>query len=240
MASETQKTVYVGGFSNDTNANHLHSAFTPFGEILDIQLPPDPSHQAPHRGFAFLTFSNATSAWDAIDNMNRNVLPGPANAGRPLKCNIAKPPKGLKTGGSNRATGVNGFLVLSGMDVGADLRDGMRADELRSETGAGEKDAQIHEEVYSTTEITDKHKAEWSHELIGGAAAFAAAKAYEKHQAEKGKPVNHALAKELIAGFAGAEVDKLFETKGLDFIDREKAKHHAKKEAEAIVKEDNF
>jgi hypothetical protein len=30
----------------------------------------------------------------------------------------------------------------------------------------------------------------------------------------------HAFAKELIAGFAGAEVDKLFETKGMSFLTR--------------------
>lgn len=40
-----------------------------------------------------------------------------------------------------------------------------------------------------------------------------------------GKPVSHALAKEMLAGFAGAEVDKLAETKGMDEYDRERAKH---------------
>lgn len=98
------------------------------------------------------------------------------------------------------------------------------------------EDAAAHDEVYNTP----GHKADWSHELIGGAAAFAAARAYEKKQEKEGKPASHALAKELIAGIAGAEVDKLFESKGLDFIDKEKAKHHATKEAEKIVKEDNY
>lgn len=56
-------------------------------------------------------------------------------------------------------------------------------------------------------------------------------RAYEQHEQREGKPANHALAKELIAGFAGAEVDKLFETKGLDYIDREKAKRHAQQQA---------
>lgn len=46
--------------------------------------------------------------------------------------------------------------------------------------------------------------------------------------------MNHSFAKEMIAGIAGAEVDKLFETKGLDYVDREKAKHHAKKQAEEM------
>lgn len=33
--------------------------------------------------------------------------------------------------------------------------------------------------------------------------------AYEDHERREGKPANHALAKELVAGFAAAEVDKL-------------------------------
>jgi hypothetical protein len=52
-----------------------------------------------------------------------------------------------------------------------------------------------------------------------------------------GKPVSHQFAKELLVGFAGAEVDKLAETKGLDFIDREKAKHQAKQQAEHLYDE---
>ena len=55
--------------------------------------------------------------------------------------------------------------------------------------------------------------------------------------AETGKQVSHGFAKELIAGFAGAEVDKLAETKGLDFLDREKAKHHTKRQAEHLYEE---
>ena len=52
-----------------------------------------------------------------------------------------------------------------------------------------------------------------------------------------GEVVKHAFAKEALAGFAAAEVDKLVETKGLDAIDREKAKHHAKKQAEHLYDE---
>jgi hypothetical protein len=47
-----------------------------------------------------------------------------------------------------------------------------------------------------------------------------------------GKPISHQFAKELLVGLAGAEVDKLAETKGMDFVDREKAKHHAKEQVE--------
>lgn len=43
--------------------------------------------------------------------------------------------------------------------------------------------------------------------------------------------MKHSFAKELIAGFAGAEVDKLAETKGLDEADKFRAHEHAKKNA---------
>lgn len=43
--------------------------------------------------------------------------------------------------------------------------------------------------------------------------------------------MKHAFAKEAIAGLVGAEVDKLFETKGLDEYDHLK-REHAKKKAE--------
>jgi hypothetical protein len=49
-----------------------------------------------------------------------------------------------------------------------------------------------------------------------------------------GKPVSHQFAKEMLAGLAGAEVDKLAETKGEDFFDRERSKHEAKKRAENL------
>ncbi|PSR71395.1 hypothetical protein PHLCEN_2v12662 [Hermanssonia centrifuga] len=42
------------------------------------------------------------------------------------------------------------------------------------------------------------HEAEWSHELIAGAASYEAAKAYEKHQEENGVPESHEKAKEIL------------------------------------------
>ncbi|KAI1468596.1 uncharacterized protein F4812DRAFT_374559 [Daldinia caldariorum] len=78
------------------------------------------------------------------------------------------------------------------------------------------------------------HESKLSHEFIGGAASFEAMKLFEDRQRREGKTVDHAFAKELLAGIAGAEVDKLVETKGLDFLDREKAKHHARKQAEEL------
>ncbi|KAF2140216.1 uncharacterized protein K452DRAFT_288988 [Aplosporella prunicola CBS 121167] len=83
-------------------------------------------------------------------------------------------------------------------------------------------------------QVYEKNESSLSHELVAGGAAFAGFKAFEDHQRKQGKPVEHAFAKELLAGFAAAEVDKLAETKGEDFVDRERAKHEAKKNAEHL------
>jgi len=62
-------------------------------------------------------------------------------------------------------------------------------------------------------------------------------KAYEDHVRRTGQQVSHPLMKELLAGFAAAEVDKLFETKGLDYLDREKAKRHAIQQAHHVAEQ---
>ncbi|KAB8076831.1 hypothetical protein BDV29DRAFT_169181 [Aspergillus leporis] len=91
--------------------------------------------------------------------------------------------------------------------------------------------AQAHEQLRNF-DGSEEHKAKFSHELIAGAASFEAAKAYEDHVARNGQPDSHAKAKELLAGFAGAFIDREFESKGLDFLDREKAKYHARQQLE--------
>lgn len=48
---------------------------------------------------------------------------------------------------------------------------------------------------------------------------FQAAKAYEKHCEENGQPASHAEAKEILAGFSGAFVDRIVETKGVSASD---------------------
>ncbi|KAL1297416.1 hypothetical protein AAFC00_004949 [Neodothiora populina] len=82
-----------------------------------------------------------------------------------------------------------------------------------------------------------KNESSLSHEVLAGGASFAAMKAFEDRQRSEGKPIEHQFAKELIAGFAGAEIDKLAETKGEDEWDKQKAKHDAKKNAEAMYDE---
>ncbi|KAF8984050.1 hypothetical protein BGZ46_008971 [Entomortierella lignicola] len=78
-----------------------------------------------------------------------------------------------------------------------------------------------------------KHHSSLTHEAIAGAASFAAMREYENRQGSGG----HKLTKELFAALAGAEADKLFETKGLDHLDRARAKRHAEENANRIYDE---
>ncbi|KAF8882898.1 hypothetical protein CPB84DRAFT_1750779 [Gymnopilus junonius] len=88
--------------------------------------------------------------------------------------------------------------------------------------------------------VNAPHKAELSHELIAAAASFEAAKAYEKHVATSGVPESHAKAKEFLAAAAGGFIDRLVETKGLDYVDRERVQHSARKQVNDVITEDNY
>ncbi|KAI0677541.1 hypothetical protein C8Q78DRAFT_1003166 [Trametes maxima] len=96
-------------------------------------------------------------------------------------------------------------------------------------------EAQAYDQV-----VNAPHKAELSHELIAAAASYEAAKAYQEHQEREGKPQSHEKAKEILAGFAGAFVDRIVETKGLDFVDKERAKRHANDKFDNVVQPDNY
>ena len=65
-----------------------------------------------------------------------------------------------------------------------------------------------YDQVYNNDNF-EENKSSFGHELVAGGAAFAGFKAFEDHQRKEGKPVSHAFAKELVAGFAAAEVDKV-------------------------------
>lgn len=102
----------------------------------------------------------------------------------------------------------------------------------------GHDDSQRHyQDIYNIQEVQPHHKSSLGHEAIAGAAGFAAMKAYESHLRASGQEPSHALMKEILAGIAAAEVDKLVETKGLDWIDRHKAKKLAEKQAHALAEE---
>ncbi|KAL2786509.1 hypothetical protein BJX62DRAFT_241947 [Aspergillus germanicus] len=100
--------------------------------------------------------------------------------------------------------------------------------------------ARSYDEFQNLDHTNEEHRAKMSHELIAGAASFEAMKAYEDHVARNGQPPSHQMAKELLAGFAGAFIDREFETKGLDFLDREKAKRHAHRQLEEASSRDYY
>ena len=61
--------IYVGGLDDQVDERVLHSAFIPFGEIINIEIPPDYENHTKHRGFAFIEYELAEDAAAAIDNM---------------------------------------------------------------------------------------------------------------------------------------------------------------------------
>ena len=101
----------------------------------------------------------------------------------------------------------------------------------------------------------DDNKPTFGKEALGAAAGFGAMKVFEDRQRREGtpatplialrslnlyftgKPVSHGLAKEMLAGLAGLEVDRLAQTKGADFVDREEAKRHAENQARSLYDE---
>ncbi|KAF8478564.1 RNA-binding domain-containing protein [Russula ochroleuca] len=105
--AKTKKTIFVGGIGEDVDEEVILDAFSTFGDIIDVQLPTNAtgrphenrvSTTEKHRGYAFVTFSSAGDAQDAIDNMDMNEL-----RGRILKVSIARPMKGVTPATGNRA-----------------------------------------------------------------------------------------------------------------------------------------
>ncbi|KAJ3547235.1 hypothetical protein NM688_g5420 [Phlebia brevispora] len=84
---------------------------------------------------------------------------------------------------------------------------------------------------WNNTDV-NQHDPSAVHELLAGAASYEAAKAYENHCAQNGQPPSHEEAKELLAGVSGAFVDREVETRGLNFVDKEKAKYEARRQTQ--------
>lgn len=85
MSSSNKRTLYVGGLADDVDMNLLRSAFSAFGDIIDVNIPIDYSTQK-HKGFAFIEFQLPEDAVDAIDNMDNGEI-----LGKTIRVNIAKP-----------------------------------------------------------------------------------------------------------------------------------------------------
>ncbi|KAF2668777.1 hypothetical protein BT63DRAFT_388955 [Microthyrium microscopicum] len=120
-AARLKSTVYVGGLDPAVTTQTLHSAFIPFGDIVDISLPkPElPSNRDPHRGFGYIEFEVADDAREAIDNMDQSEL-----FGRVIKCAPAKPVKNVGEG--------------LGSKVALWEQEGFQVDTLGEKDGGGE------------------------------------------------------------------------------------------------------
>jgi cold-inducible RNA-binding protein len=75
--------VFVGNLSFDTTRAQLEALFAPIGEIADVFVPIDRDSGRP-RGFAFVTFTNAENAAQAIQKLDGVEL-----GGRNLRVNEA-------------------------------------------------------------------------------------------------------------------------------------------------------
>ncbi|TCD71877.1 hypothetical protein EIP91_000009 [Steccherinum ochraceum] len=102
--TRTKKTVFVGGIPDDVDEAGLLEAFSPFGDVIEVQIPPastNPAQQTgnKHKGFGFVTFGSTGDAQDAIDNMDLNELQG-----KVIRVNLARAMKSPMQGmGNNKA-----------------------------------------------------------------------------------------------------------------------------------------
>jgi len=119
-------------------------------------------------------------------------------------------------------------------------------DLMRRVTGSGSNQAkEAHAEVYGNDNgngnsqpapSSGKNTGSWTHEVLAAAAGFEAMRVYERQQAkQKGQPPNHSIVKGILAGLAAAAVDRLIETKGLDYLDAQRARVAAQRTATDMV-----
>lgn len=98
--------VFVGNLNFSTSREELESLFSPIGEIAEVFIPTDRETGRP-RGFAFVTFTSAESAAQAIQKLDgveaggRNLRVSEASAERPR-------PGGGGGGGFRRSFGGGG------------------------------------------------------------------------------------------------------------------------------------
>jgi hypothetical protein len=74
-----------------------------------------------------------------------------------------------------------------------------------------------------------------THELLAGAVGFEAMRMFEHHEERQGKVEHHELAKELLAGFVTAEVDKHFERGSFGHLDRGQAMRMAQEQGQGLL-----
>ena len=87
------------------------------------------------------------------------------------------------------------------------------------------------QDAYNQVYDEQRPRHELTHEVLAGAAGFEAVRMYEHHREAEGITEHHELGKELLAGFACAELDKHLEKGYYDHIDREQAQLQAQQQA---------
>ncbi|KAJ2888948.1 hypothetical protein FB639_000269 [Coemansia asiatica] len=107
-ATQNKCMLFVSGLDSEVTEETLHAAFIPFGEIIQVTLPPDPSSSNRHRGFGFVEFEEPEDALAAIDNMHDNEL-----FGRTISVRRARPGAISSTGMVFKAES----LVTSNKDI---------------------------------------------------------------------------------------------------------------------------
>ena len=93
------------------------------------------------------------------------------------------------------------------------------------------------QDAYGQVYDDDRPRHEITHELIAGAAGFEAMRMYEHHREREGIPEHHELAKELLAAFVAAEIDKHFERGHYGHLNRHEARRLAHAQAEYLWRE---
>ncbi|KAJ3143795.1 hypothetical protein HK101_003073 [Irineochytrium annulatum] len=114
MAMDTKTIVFVGGLDQQVTKDVLHSAFIPFGDIVEVQLPPDTQSHNQHRGFAFIEFELPEDAREAVANMHLGEL-----FGQTLKVNLARPTK-LREGTTKAVWAEEDWLKKHAIDADVD------------------------------------------------------------------------------------------------------------------------
>ena len=98
--------IFVGNLSHETTQEHLHAAFSQFGNVAGVNVVTDRFTGQP-RGFAFVEMTDAGEAQNAISRLNGFELHG-----RALNVDIARPkPEGGRTRrgfGGQRGRGTGG------------------------------------------------------------------------------------------------------------------------------------
>src|ERR1700722_7800851 len=87
------------------------------------------------------------------------------------------------------------------------------------------------QDAYGQVYDDQRPRHEITHEVLAGAAGFEAMRMYEHHRENEGITEHHELGKEMLAGFAAAEVDKHLENGYYDHLDREQAQYQAQQQA---------